>query len=432
MSIFKKIIVYLLTLEAKAVLRKFKPKIIAITGSVGKTSTKDAIYSVLAKHFFVRKSDKTFNTDVGIPLAILGQPNAWKNPLRWAENLFEGLILIFFTTKYPEWLVLEVGLDRPGDIKKIIAWLPVDIAVITRLPDVPVHVEFFESREEVIEEKAHLLSALKEGGVFIANADDEEVMKLRSRVKGGIVTYGYEGEANVKACMPSILYEKGEEGWPVGITATIDCKGAKIPVNVMGTIGAHAFLPVLAGFAVGSYLGLSPQVMAEAAAGHTPPSSRMRLIPGIKETLIIDDSYNASPVATLAALDSLSLVMTAKRKIAVLGDMMELGRYSVESHKKVGVRAAQVTDLLVTVGFRAQGIAEAALDAGFPDSQILQFEDSRKAGKELEALLQPGDCILIKGSQSMRMERAVEELMMNPEDAEKLLVRQEEEWKRKM
>src|SRR3990167_8511888 len=156
-NLFKKAVVYVITLEARAILRKYKPKIVAVTGSVGKTSTKDAIYAVLQKGAHVRKSEKSFNSEVGLPLTILGAPNAWSNPLRWLQNIIDGLFMLVFNAQYPEWLILEVGADRPGDITSLSKWLPVDIAVITLLPEMPVHVEFFDSPEAVIEEKASLL-----------------------------------------------------------------------------------------------------------------------------------------------------------------------------------------------------------------------------------------------------------------------------------
>src|SRR3989338_1816365 len=160
-NLFKKLIVFIITLQARAVLRKYKPMIVAVTGSVGKTSTKDAIYAVLSKSARVRKSEKSFNSEIGLPLTILGAPNAWSNPFRWLANIVDGLFLIWFDAPYPEWLVLEVGADRPGDIRSLAGWLPVDIAVITRLPEVPVHVEFFDSPEAVVEEKASLIDAIK-------------------------------------------------------------------------------------------------------------------------------------------------------------------------------------------------------------------------------------------------------------------------------
>ena len=148
-SFFKKLVATLLRAEARLVLRKYNPKVIAVTGSVGKTSAKDAIYAVIADQFHARKSEKSFNSEIGLPLTILGIPNAWNNPFKWLQNLLDGLALYLFRTSYPEWLVLEVGADRPGDIKKVASWLKVDIAVITRLPEMPVHVELFSSPAEV-------------------------------------------------------------------------------------------------------------------------------------------------------------------------------------------------------------------------------------------------------------------------------------------
>lgn len=431
-ALFKKTIVFLLTLEAKAILRKYKPHVVAVTGSVGKTSTKDAVYSVLAPHVFVRKSEKSFNSEVGIPLTILGRPNAWNNPLRWAENLIDGLVLIFFTSEYPEWLILEVGADRPGDISSVAKWLSIDIAIITRLPDMPVHVEFFESPEEVVQEKASLLRGLKPDGVFIANADDPTVLGLRDRVPGQAMTYGFSLGSDVKGGNLSLLSDPSGGGLPVGIAADISYEdtGEKGEVRVLGTVGAQAVMPLLAALAVGKVLKFPFAESLRALSSHVPPPGRMRLIPGLKGTLIIDDTYNASPAATAAALDALTL-MGSGRTIAVLGDMLELGRFSVEQHKEIGKRAASICTLLITVGFRARDIAEGALGAGMPESAIFQFEDAQKAGKYLEDLLQAGDVLLIKGSQSTRMERAVEEIMLEPERAEELLVRQEAEWKRR-
>ena len=154
------------------VVAKYKPRIVAVTGSVGKTSTKDAIYAVLASRYHVRRSDKSFNSEIGLPLTILGVPNGWSNPLRWLGNLIDGVSLIFFRASYPEWLVLEVGADRPNDIRSVAQWLPVEVAVVTRLPEVPVHVEFFDSPEEVVEEKASLISALRPGGTLVLFDDD--------------------------------------------------------------------------------------------------------------------------------------------------------------------------------------------------------------------------------------------------------------------
>lgn len=432
--IFKQIIVALLTVEAKLVLRKYKPRIVAVTGSVGKTSTKDAIYSVLAPQTFVRKSEKSFNSEVGIPLTILGRPNAWSNPLRWLENLIDGLVLILWPTEYPKWLVLEVGADRPGDISSVAKWLKADIVIITRIPDMPVHVEFFESPDDVAREKASLLAALKPGGIFIANADDPSVLALRDSVPGQSMTYGLSLGSDVMGEKLELLSAaKDNGGLPIGLAAQVryEDTGESAEVRCMGTIGSQGLSPLLAAIAVGKFLGFPLPAMVQALAGHTPPPGRMRLIPGLRESLIIDDTYNSSPAAAAAALSALSLVGGKGRRIAVLGDMLELGRYSTAEHKQVGKDVAEAADVLLTVGFRARDIAEGALMGGMKESAIHQYEDAAQAGKELEQMLQAGDVILIKGSQSMRMERAVEEIMAEPLRARELLVRQDREWRRR-
>ena len=136
-NILKKIIIYKITTLARLVLLKYKPKIVAVTGNVGKTSTKDAIYTVLSSEFFVRKSEKSFNSDIGVPLTILGCHNGWSNPILWIKIIIRGIELVVFKNKYPQWLVLEVGADRPGDIKNITEWIKPDVVVVTRFGEVP-------------------------------------------------------------------------------------------------------------------------------------------------------------------------------------------------------------------------------------------------------------------------------------------------------
>ncbi len=436
-TVLKKLIASVLTVQARAVVRKYKPRIIAITGSVGKTSAKDAIYSVMAHSansstgagMRVRKSEKSFNSEIGLPLTILGLENAWLNPLKWLGNILDGLSLILLRARYPEWLVLEVGADRPGDIRKVAAWLPVDIAVITRLPEVPVHVEYFDSPEEVVEEKAALISALRPGGALALYGDDDRYAGLAARAPGEVITFGFSENAQVRGASPTLVFDG--EGVPAGIEADISYKSERAHIKVMGAAGAHALLPAIAACAVGVVAGASLAECASALEAYRAPAGRMRLIKGLKGSLIIDDTYNSSPAALLAALETLGQFPKSGRRIAMLADMLELGRHSVGEHRKAGVAAAGASDLLITVGFRARDIAEGALEAGMPEGQILQFEDSQQAGKELEGMLKEGDAVLIKGSQSMRMERAVEEIMAEPERAPDLLVRQEEEWKKR-
>lgn len=431
--VLKGFVVWILQAEAKAVLRKYKPKVVAITGSVGKTSTKDAVYSVLQKKFHVRKSEKSFNSEIGVPLTILGLGNAWSNPLQWIQNIVDGLLLIVTTKPYPEWLVLEVGADRPGDISSLSSWLPVDVAIITRLPEVPVHVEFFDSVEAVIEEKASLMDAVKPGGAILLYADDERTRKLEQRLPAPdaqIVLFGFESQTDVWASRFEVVREEGLQRWPVGMRATITIGEESVPVEIMGSLGTHAFLPAVAAAAAGHVLGVSLPEIVAGLESFDPPPGRVRLLPGIKGSLVIDDTYNASPAATEAALNALTLCK-GRRSIAALADMMELGRLSVEEHRKVGAKAAKVCDILIVVGVRARDIAMGAYDNGMPEQNILQYEDSLKAAQDLQNVIQEGDAVLVKGSQSMRMEKIVEEIMAEPERAGDLLVRQDKEWKRR-
>ncbi len=421
---FKKIIVSILTWEAKLVLRKYNPKIVAVTGSVGKTSTKDAIFSVLSHFFHVRKSEKSFNSELGVPLTILGCPTGWSNPALWLQNIFEGFILILFPSEYPKWLILEIGADRPRDIEILTSWIKPDIAVITRLSEVPVHVEYFPSPEALMREKGFLARALKRDGVLILNSDDEYVRAFSTLTEANTIFYGMNN-SDMLASDYKIEYEKKEL---VGVSFLVGYAKEIDKVVIHGGLGHQQVYPALAALSVGISQGLSFKKMIKTFSHYEVPKGRMKIIRGVKESTIIDDSYNSSPVAVHEALNTLQQIETLGRKIAVLGDMLELGTYSLDEHKKVGQHVAQVAAILITVGIRARAIAEGALNSGMAESCIFQFEDAREAGKHLELLLASMDVVLIKGSQGVRMERTVEEVLANPSQKEKLLVRQDKEW----
>ena len=426
MNFIKRIVVLILTLEARLVLVRYKPKIIAVTGSVGKTTTKDAIYTALANELYVRKSERSFNSELGVPLTILGLENAWANPLRWALNIVRGAWLVVSKTSYPAWLVLEVGGDRPGDIRKLARWLAPDIAVLTGVPDIPVHVEFFRSPEELAREKCSLAEYVKQGGKLVLNGDDTRMVEMCMEYRGMTVGYGFGNRNHFYASHQGIIYEKGR---PAGVRFRLNHQGSSLPVSIFGALGRGRTYAALAAFVVSDIVGVDSVAAAHSLGAWTPPPGRMRVLKGVNGSTIIDDTYNSSPAAALSALDTLKELKTARR-IAVLGDMLELGRFASEAHRNIGTRAAACAEKLVTVGFRSRASAEAALDAGMADGNIRQYEqnESRRVGEELKGELQEGDIVLVKGSQSMRMERTVEELMAEPERAGDLLVRQEEEW----
>jgi UDP-N-acetylmuramoyl-tripeptide--D-alanyl-D-alanine ligase len=428
-SFFKKIIVAILTWEAKVVLSRQKPRVVAITGSVGKTSAKDAIYTVLSSEFFVRKSDKSFNSEIGIPLTILGLKNGWSSPLKWIQNILEGLGQALLHHSYPEWLVLEVGADRPGDIRSIARWLRPDVVVVTHVPHVPVHVEFFPTPEALLTEKRYLAEALKPEGTLILNADDERVAAIPHPAHGKIVRFGMGKDADVRASKERVTYKAKK---PTGISFKVAAEDHVYAVTLPGVLGVQHVYPALAAIAVGRSLSLDPARIEDALSRHLSPPGRMRILPGIRGSVLIDDTYNASPVAVAQALHTLHALKTEGRRIAVLADMLELGSYSIQAHADMGKIAAEEVDTLITVGIRSHEIGTAALKAGMKESNIEECATSQEAGKVLEGMLQEGDIALIKGSQSMRMEWAVEEVMAHPEDKDKLLVRQDPAWRRKI
>jgi len=425
-SIFKAIVVFVITLEARMVLSKYKPKIVAITGSVGKTSSKDSIAAVLSTMYKVRKSEKSFNSEIGVPLTILGLPNAWGNPFAWLMRIYEGFVLWAFPHHYPEMLVLEVGADRPYDIKKISSWLRPDVVVFTKVGNRPVHVEFFESVEQVVSEKAHLVKSLKPEGLLVYCGDDTRVRELGIGYTGRSVSFGCEGELDFFGGEPIITYNK--DGLIEGIEFPVNHNGNSQTVVLGGALGRQHVYASVAAMAVADEMRVTAETAAMLLSNHETPPGRMHVIRGIKDTILIDDTYNSSPVAVEEALKTLKQAKTKGKKIAVLGDMLELGALANEAHKDIGKLVATCADVLVAVGVRAKWYIDGALDAGLSEKKVYHFDDSVVAGKFLEGILDPFDVALIKGSQSIRMEKAVLEVMAEPLRAEELLVRQEEEW----
>ena len=310
-------------------------------------------------------------------------------------------------------------------------WLIPEAVVVTRLSEVPVHVEFFKSPKEIIKEKGFLVQALEDHGTLFLNSDDRDVMGMREMKRQcRLVTFGIEERADFQASNLEIVYEKNSHGAvPSGITFKVNHNGNSVPISLRGALGRQHVYPALAALAFGESLGLNIVGMAESVMVYTTPPGRMRIIAGVKHTTIIDDTYNSSPVAVTEALRTLGEVKTSARKIAVFGDMLELGKYSAKAHEKAGKETVGVADILITVGIRARDIAIGALDNGMDEKNIFQFDGVAEAGKFVEGILVEGDIVLVKGSQGMRLELIVEEIMAEPERAGELLVRQGHEWK---
>ncbi|MFT7644653.1 MAG: UDP-N-acetylmuramyl pentapeptide synthase [Candidatus Paceibacteria bacterium] len=423
---FKSVVIYILTFEAAILLRRKKPKIVAVTGSVGKTSTKDAVYASIKDSVSARKSEKSFNSDIGVTLTVLGLRNGWSNPFVWLVNIIDGFFIAFFSQDYPEVLVLETGIDRPGDMGKLARWLHPDIVVLTLLPSVPAHVEYFTSPEAVVTEKMKLVSAMNPNGVLVYNNDDTVIQTQLSEVIQRQVGFGRYLDTDFTARKDSVVYNDDQ---PIGVEFILIHKGKEHRILVKDTIGTQHVYSCSAAIAVATELGVPIEAAIKSIQSLKTPVGRMRILPGIKATLVIDDTYNSSPVACAQALSSLKELTYAKRKIAILGDMLELGKYSSVEHRKIGSAVPSVADILFTVGVRSRHIAEGAMAAGMSEKNIYQYDDVARAGRELQAFLEPGDIVIVKASQSIRAERIIEEVMAEPEKASELLVRQDSVWK---
>jgi len=431
--ILKNLIAVIITLEARLVLKRYKPKIVAITGSVGKTSAKDAIATVLGQKFFVRKSTKSYNSELGVPLVVLGAETGWLNPILWLFNILKGVKLLASPKKmqYPNWLVLEMGVERPKDMQRLASWIKPDIVVFTAFAEIPPHIEFFAGPEALVQEKMKLIQGFGQKDFVIVNGDDKTLCDAKSKIQAKIISFGFDEENDLKASNYHITFRKeNEKDIPEGITFKVDYKGSSVPIRIFSAFGRHLAYSALAALGVGLSQDFNLVDISESLSQYKGPPGRLRLIDGIKNTYILDDTYNASPKAVYAALDTLEELPSTGRKIAVLGDMLELGKYTVEAHKAIADRAIKVADIIFAVGLRAKFISEEAKSQGFSSDNIFEFSTSQEAGKPLQEMIQEGDLILIKGSQGMRMEKIVEEIMFHPEDKEKLLVRQEKEWSR--
>lgn len=421
-----KILSSILKRLARWTIAKYRPSIVGVTGNVGKTSVKTAVSRTLGAERRVRTASKNFNNELGLPTTIIGDFKSTDGAFFWLNVIGKGVgQLIVKNRLYPEMLVLEYGVDRPNDMNYLLEVAQPEIGVITTIGETPVHVEFFDGPEGIAREKSKLIAQLPSTGFAILNADDRHLEFFKEQTRGHVITYGFAKGADVRiASFVNAIDKNGENGF---VSFKINYGGSMVPVKIEGVLGKSAAYAGAAGAATGLIFGMNLLKIAESLGGYQNPPGRETVIPGIRNSLIIDDSYNASPQATEEALLTLKDI-AAKRKIAVLGDMLELGRYTMEAHQKIGRIVSQSADILITVGSRAKFTAEEAVKAGMPKRNVFPFENLGDASRALKNMVRKGDVIIVKGSQSVRMEKITKDIMRDPMEAEKLLVRQSPVW----
>ena len=395
---------------ARYILDLWHPTVIAVTGSTGKTSTKEAIAAVLSSNFATFKSWQNYNDLLGLPLSL--------------GRLEER----------HEYAVLELGCDHPREIRELCQIVRPSIGVLTNIS--PAQLQYFGTVERLAAELCTLLTSLPIAGAAIVNKDDALICNTISDPGSQLV-------APLRTFAPSRVRD-AEVRWEGAKCTISQPQGGSInqtPTVDLAShlLGAHHISTMLAAYSVGQYCGLKPQEIQHALANLHPLPGRLNPLQGVEGASLLDDTHNAAPASAIAGLETLR-ALPASCRIAVLGDMLRLGTYEEDAHRIVGEKAAQCVDYLITRGERAVLIAESARKAGLTAEQIIvtsTHEDAAEAvrhlivgaGKSAMGAINQAPTVLLKGSEEMRMERVTELLMAQPAQAREHLVRQTPGWK---
>lgn len=416
-SWFKKIILQILTyLALKKLERNKKAKIIGVTGSIGKTSTKDGIVFALSKLYKVQAGKGSLNTEFGVPLSILGEKSGYSNPLKWTLILLRSFYKAFLSEKV-DYFVIEMGVDSPGDMNELLKIVKPDISIITKIEKNHIADGQFNSVKEIADEKKLIVTKLRKNKIAILNAKDLHQKRIAKEVKAKIVFYN-----NAK------LYVEVVQETLHGMKLNLHIDGKSYPfvTKVIGDFHAGIFLTSVA---IAKALRIDLPIFLDALEKYTLPPGRMSVIEGVNHSTLIDSSYNASVASVKNVLKTLKS-LPAKRKIVALGNLNELGSEATKIHKRIGEFAGELNfDYYYLMGINQEDVKAGLIKSGVEESKILLFPNSTILGNNLKKLLIPGDVVAFKGSQNkVRMERAVKIVMKNPEHAKTLLCRQGDFW----
>lgn len=354
---------------------KFNVKIVAVTGSVGKTSTKDMIASVLGQKYNVLSTAGNLNNQIGLPLTL------------------------FNIDKTHEVVVTEMGMNSLGEIQTLSKIARPDIAVITNIGIA--HIEKLGSRQNILKAKMEIVQGLKPDGVLILNGDDALLSELKNFVKIKVKYYGTEQDADVHA---SNIRIESEEVLRFDVLTKSGEHTFSLPAP-----GRHNVYNALSAIAVGLELDVDPKDIENGLKCYTQANMRMNIYSTDNGIKIIDDTYNANPQSMEAAINVLAEMKNYSRKIAVVGDMLELGNWSNNAHREIGrLLALKGINYIITLGENARNIANGAVEAGIPEDNVVMFDDAEDINTFLANFIKNGDIILVKGSRAMKMERIVE------------------------
>ena len=357
---------------AKSIREQYQPLVIGITGSAGKTTTKEMIAALVATERRTHKSWGNFNNQIGAPLCM--------------DNMPDG----------SEVVVSEMGMNHAGEIAEIAGLMRPNVGVYTNIA--PVHIEFFGTIEGIAAAKRELLENLAPNGTVIVNNDNEHVVRISRDYEGRRVTYGVEHEAGYRAVN---IRERGLLGTRFELVAEGTTRELELALP-----GRHNLDNLLAAIATARSIGISWAGIERGVADVKPAYHRGIVIPWRGAT-IYDDTYNSNPYALARTLELMTQADVSGRRIAVIGDMLELGEQELQFHRDAGRQIPKAIDVVVAVGPRSQALLDGAREAGFVEANLRHFADAAAAGSFLRAFIQPGDLVLLKGSRGVGLDKAV-------------------------
>lgn len=358
--------------------RRWHGQVVGVTGSNGKTTTKDLIFAALQTSYRVSKSEGNLNNELGMPLSMLRAEDA------------------------SEIVVLEMGMNHQGEIQRLAEIAQPTVAVVTNVTTA--HLENFSSVEGIALAKREIVESLSNEGTAVLNADDTRVRKFAKVHRGRTVTFGVNTEADFRA---ELTHSSGTAGLSFRLCGNAAKTKGSSPHFNSPLLGRHNIMNLLAAIAVASVFGIKGSKLRKALAKIQPASMRGE-VEKLGDILVLNDCYNANPSAMLAMLEVLTHTK-ARRRIAVLGEMKELGEQATQLHREVGqTLAIAEVDAVVAVEGRARAIAEEAVKRGYPSQNAHFFEDAKQAGEFLTTFLKPGDVALFKASRGVSLEKALE------------------------
>ncbi len=398
----------ILKILSRLVLKVHRPYVVAVTGSYGKTTTKDFIYEILREKYFVWRSEGNLNTEIGLPLAVAGvRVFPQKNIFKWIFTLARFVYLLLPFVSYPKYLVLEMGADKPGDISYLLSIAKPKTSVITAVG--PTHLHLFESVENVLKEKVKLIDALPPEGTAIINKDSNILYDFITKTDRHYLTYSIaSSDANIYADNIEFVVNSDSENIG-GIKFDVYFQEERGKIYLKEVIGVGYIYASLAAIGVALHCGFTfGECVNFLSKREIRVKDRMILKKYIKGSIIIDDVYNSSPDALRSALGVLSGIKWQGRKIAVLGDMLELGVHSQKYHIEAGKQAADVCDMVIGVGEEAKVLVdEAGKMLGKDKVKWFSKEDLDKLKEYLYKNLTANDLVLIKGSRGIHLEKII-------------------------